>query len=497
MLDWMLQQDDYIGHASLLTLCSPGGPPLGALNRINSVSNTLADITAVSNAVAGVDTVVSNLISSASPTVTAPVIPVATDSNGNVISNTAVASNTVITPIIPGVINTVGSVLSELTAAAGSVIPASITDSLGQLVPNPIGAPTILGDTLLPSAPTVMGDTLLPSALTIIGDTLMPLPVITDGAGDMPKAGPVVAIPGKDLTVSTAVTVTSAGCFNPEACPTIRSSRELTANSASAELISQTVKPGRPGTTVAGSERGDTTGTADRALPLTFTIGDLVFRPHPAGFSVDGTTISAGGRGVTIAGTVVQLESSGILKVGTNMISMSNTANLDDHLQLTAYSVGGQVFTPNWIAFPIASTIISAGGPGVSMAGTPIRLEASGILKIGTSVVSIANVASTTGHSWLTTHAVGTAIITPNPTTSAATGTTISAGGAGTTDPVTSIILGTSGDGERGGSTLTSTPKHPLQTSISPSGGHDNPIVRKRLRILFVMCLIYRIIAFL
>ena len=310
-------------------------------------------------------------------------------------------------------------------------------------------------------------------------------------------AGPVVAIAGKDLTVSTAVTVTSAGCFNPEACPTIRISRALMANSASADFISQTVKPGRPATTVARSELGDTIGTADKALPLLFTFRGQVFTPHAAGFSIDGTTISAGGRGVTIAGTAIQLESSGILKIGTSLISMSNTAILNNDFQLAAYSVGGQVFTPNWIAFPIAGTTISAESPGVTIAGIPIRLEASRILKIGTSIASIANPASTIGHSWLATDTMGTEVFTPNLTTFAVTGTTISAGGAGMTNPGTPISLGISGDRGTSVSTLTSTPKHPLKTSSSPSGGDDNPIVRKRLGTLFVMYLICPILAFL
>ena len=378
MLDWMLQQDDYIGQASFLTACIPGGP-LDPLNEINSV-------TIVSDVGAGV-----------------------------------------------------------------------------------------IGGILLPAT----------------------LPVITDEPGDMQEAGPVLATPGKGLTVSTAVTVTSAGCFNPEACPTIRASRALTANSTSADFISQTVEPKVPATTVAPSKLDDATGTADKALPLLFTVGGQVFTPHPAGFSIDGTTISAGGPGVTIAGTAIQLESSGILKIGTSLISMSNTAILDDDLHLGAYSVGGQVFTPNWIAFPIAGITISAEGPGVTIAGTPIRLEASGLLRIGTSMASIANIASTTGLSWLATYTVGTEILTPNPTTFAVTGTTISAGGAYITSPRTPSSLETSGDRGTGGSTLTSTPKHPPKTSSSPSGGDNNPIVRKLLGILFVMYLIYRILAFL
>ena len=318
-------------------------------------------------------------------------------------------------------------------------------------------------------------------------NTLHPsLAVVTDAIGKMP-AGPVVATPGKDLTVSTAVTVTNAGCFNPEACPTIRVSPALKANSASALFNSRPVKLGRPSTTVARSRVEDAAGTADKALPLLFTAGGPVFTRIPAGLSIDGTFISADGRGVTIAGTAIQLESSGILKIGSSVISMENTAILDDDLQLAAYSVGGRVFTPNRIAFQVAGTTISARGPGVTIAGTPIRLEASGILKIGTSVASIANIASTTGHSRVVTE-----IFTPNPTASAVPKSAVSDAGSIRT---LTTDLETSGNQETGGSIRTLTPKIAPNASDSGSGRNINPIVMKRVGILFIMYFICQMIA--
>ena len=395
ILDWMLEQGAYTGHASLLASCSPGGPPLGPL-----VPNTSA-------------------------------VTTATDSNGNL--------------LLP---------------------PTSIR-----------------GDTLLPPITSIIGNTFLPSTL----------PVITDGVGDMPKAGPVMATPGKDLTVSTAITVTSAGCFNPEACPNIRTSRAWKANSASADFISQTVEPGGPATTVAKSNLDGATGTADMALPLLFTFGGQVFTPHPAGFSIGGTTISAGGRGVTIAGTAIHLESSGTLKIGSSVISIKNTAILDNDVQQAAYSVGGQVFTPNWTAFRISGTTISAGGPGVKIAGIPVRLEASGILKIGTSVASIANIASTTGHSQLASVVAETP--TPNPTAFIVPSTAIYEAGSIITVSVTPTNLATSGDQGTGGSTPTLTPESPRKASNSRSVRNTNPIMKKRLVILFVMYLTWQILA--
>lgn len=374
---------------------------------------------------------------------------------------------------------------------------------LGPLVPNISAVITV--DTLLPPPTTIIGDTLLaPPTIggtelarpcAIVGHTRLPpvVPVVTDAIGDMLEAGPIVATPGKDLTVSTAITVTNVGCFNPEACPTIRASRALEANSASGDFISNTLKPGVSSMTVARSKLNVAAGKVDKALPLLFTLGDQVFTPHPAGFSIDGTTISVGGRGLTIAGIAVQLESSGILKVGTSVVSMRDTAIIGDDLQAAAYSVGGQVFTPNWNAFRIGGTTISAEGPGVTIAGTPIRLEASGILKIGTSVASIANIASTTGHSPLAS--MGDEIFTSHPTASPVTRTTVSEAGSIITTSVTPANWETSGNQGTGASTPTLTPKHSVKASNSHSERNNNPIIMKRVRLVIIIYFICQLLA--
>ena len=371
---------------------------------------------------------------------------------------------------------------------------------LGSLVPNVSAVVTV--DTLLPPPTSIVGGGLLPPPTSIIGGALLPLtpgttdslgsviPLATDAIGDMPEAGPVVATPGKDLTVSTAVTVTSAGCFNPEACPTIRVSRAFEANSVSGDFTSNTVKPGVLPTTVAGSKLDDTVGKANKASPPLVTLGDLVFAPHPAGFPIDGTTVSAGSRGFTIAGTAIQLESSGVLQIGTSLVSI---ATAGDDLQFAAYSVGGQAFTPNGIAFLIAGTTISAGGPGVTISGIPVRLEMAGVLNIGTSVASIANVASRTDHYRLAS--MGTDIFTPDPTASAVPKSAISGADSIMTISVTPTNLVTSGDQGTGGSTPTLTPKHSVKASDSRSGRHNNPIIKKRLGILITIYVICQIVA--
>ena len=124
--------------------------------------------------------------------------------------------------------------------------------------------------------------------------------------------------------------------------------------------------------------------SAEQALPTIFTVGSEVFTPNPTAISMDGTTITAGGPGVTIAGTQVSLGSSGLLDVGSSTISLS----VEQALPII-FTVGSEVFTPNPTAISMDGTMITAGGPGVTIAGTPVDLQASGSLIIGNSTFAV------------------------------------------------------------------------------------------------------------
>ena len=232
-------------------------------------------------------------------------------------------------------------------------------------------------------------------------------------------------------------------------------SQLITPNAASVYVIAgQSVTPGGSAIVVGESEQNNAVITNADVSPAVYTVGGQTFTPNPTAFSIQDTIISAGGPGVTIAGTPVLLETSGILKIGTSIASVVNVEVAVSETSPEAYTVGGQVFTPNQIAFPVDGTTISAGGPGATISGTPVILEPSGILKIGTSIASIDNVAIAASTGAPAVYTVGGQLFTPNPTEFAIGSITISAGGPGIMISRTPIILEPSGLLEIGSSTV-------------------------------------------
>ena len=198
----------------------------------------------------------------------------------------------------------------------------------------------------------------------------------------------------------------------------------LTAKSSDIFMEGERITPGGPGKTVGGTQVslgssglldvGSSTISlsAEQALPTAFTVGSEVFTPNPTAISIDSTTITAGGPGVTVAGTPVKLQasgslvisnstfavniapsgsgetiggaSSGLLDVGSTTISFPAEQALP-----TVFTVGSQIFTPNPTAISMDGTTITAGGPGVTVAGTPVELQASGSLVVGNRTFAV------------------------------------------------------------------------------------------------------------
>ena len=207
---------------------------------------------------------------------------------------------------------------------------------------------------------------------------------------------------------------------------------------------------------------------ADQALPTVFTIGNEVFTPNPTAISMDGINVTAGGPGVTIAGTQVSLDSSGLLVVGSSTISL-----LADQTLPTVFTVGSEVFTPNPTAIPVNGTTFTAGGPGVTIAGTQVSLGSSGLLIIGSSTISLS--ADQTLPAVFT---VGSGVFTPNPTAISMDGTTITAGGPGITIAGTPVDLQASGTLVIGNSTFAVIPTNLYTSATSPI--FESQAIRRR-----------------
>lgn len=123
-----------------------------------------------------------------------------------------------------------------------------------------------------------------------------------------------------------------------------------------------------------------------------FTVAGQTFIPNPSAFSLDDTTISADGPAVTASETIISLGQNGALKTGSSTFSLPR---LSDKSPKEAYTVAGQIFTPNPSAFAIAGTTISASGAAVKIDGSIVSLGQNGALKIDSSMIPLPSPADT------------------------------------------------------------------------------------------------------
>ena len=387
-----------------------------------------------------------------------------------------VGSNTIAIP------TTSGPTLPEFTFGGHAITANSVSQYIigGQTL-TPGGSPITVSRTAINLAPgasqVVVGGT-----TQIILQTYAPLPLLMIGSQTFTAnsesqyvfGGESLITGGRAITISSTPISLAHGAsdvviggsteiLHPSngILPSFTiDSNTFTANSASAYIIGgQTLVPREPSITIAAPTGPITvTGASHKA----YTVGGQVFTSKPTAFSIDGTPISAGGPGVTIDGTVVSLEISGDLDIGSSTILLSaNPASP------TVFTVGNEVFKPNPKSFSIDDPTILAGGPGVTIDGTIVRLGTSGTLDIGSSTIlrSSSNV-----------YTVGGEVFTPNPTAFSIDCTTISAGGRGVTINGTLVSLKTSGVLDIGNSSIT------LTSASSLSAGPRVPVQEKPIR---------------
>lgn len=118
-----------------------------------------------------------------------------------------------------------------------------------------------------------------------------------------------------------------------------------------------------------------------------FAAGGLNFNflPSSQGVAIDGQTAAPGGSPVTVSGTRISLDSTGGLHVGSSLIALPTPAP----------GSGGEVFSAAGFTVTrlpsggvaISGTTILPGGATATISGTPIRLDPSGTLFLGTTSV--------------------------------------------------------------------------------------------------------------
>ncbi len=277
----------------------------------------------------------------------------------------------------------------------------------------------IVGQTLTPGLPH------LESPFLIAGQTLIP------GGAAITVSGVPISLPASQIPS------TNLPAMAIEASPLSAGGPAIT---IAGTVIS--LQPSGARLVVGGSAFVFGASAPPDESPTPITIGDQIFTPNPSAFAIAGTTISAGGPGVSVAGTFVSLQPSGAgLVVGSNTLAVAAPAPSTS--VPTPITIGNQIFTPNPSAFSIAGTTISAGGPGVTVAGTFVSLQPSGAgLVMGSSTLALPTQATPPN-----AVTIGSEVFTPNPTGFSIAGTTLSAGGSGITIQGTLVSLEASGSG--------------------------------------------------
>ena len=340
--------------------------------------------------------------------------------------------------------------------AAGQILTISDPSavSIAGTVLTPGGAEATISGTpvsLAPSGNLVIGTgPPHPSStiLTIAGQIITANPTSFEIAGTPVVAGaPAVTVSGTPVGIGTAGDLVIGGTTStpsPFAAVVTVGGQTLTANGADLVGSGTTVSAGGPAVLVAGTPVslgpsgefvvGDTTTTISGASQRSvFTVGDQAFTANPTKFSVAGATLSAGGPAITVSSTLISLNPSGSLVIGTSTIPLETPTP-------TVITTDGQTFiVEGGGLIAIGSTTLSSGGKGIIISGTPISVGPGGSLVIGISSIPpetrIPIVITTDGQTFTVN---GDGLI-------AIGGATLTSGGAGTIISGTPISVGPSG----------------------------------------------------
>ena len=237
------------------------------------------------------------------------------------------------------------------------------------------------------------------------------------------------------------------------------------------------ILPGAPAVTISGTPISlDESshlyvGSSVIALSMTpslsvFTAGSQTITPKPGGFAIGSTSISPGGPAVTVSGTVLSLDLSSHLRIGSSTMTL-NSGTLSDSLIFTA---GALTFSANPTGFTVGSATILPDGPATTIDGTVISLDASSHLYIGSSVATLPSQPTSilTGSTMATLASpsqtasiftIGTQTFTANPNGFQIAGTTLTPGGPAATVSGITVSLAQNGNLDIGSSTISFLPQ--------------------------------------
>ena len=207
-------------------------------------------------------------------------------------------------------------------------------------------------------------------------------------AGSISPDGPV------ETTDGTAITPGSSGIFAmgtskftlPDNGVFTVVSQLITPNPSAFPIAGTTISAGDPGVTVDGTvvslgpsgvlAIGSSTFTLPSPMPAASVNQPLVFAgqtitPSGSVSSVAGTTLLPGGPAVTIDGTIVSLQPSGTLIVGSNSFALPTPST-------SIYDIGGFSVQAESSFAVVDGVTVDPGAAGVTVGGSAVSLELGG-----------------------------------------------------------------------------------------------------------------------
>ena len=282
----------------------------------------------------------------------------------------------------------IGNTVISPGDAAHTVDGTSISlDKSGVLA---IGSSTVSLTNPLTTVSVAAGQTFIPnpSAFSIAGTTISP-----DGPA-ITVSGTVVSLDHSGaLRIDNSITSLASPPDPPPSKVYTIAGKIFTPNPSAFSIANSIVSAGGPAATIDGTiislgQSGALViGSSTVNLPTQFhtpynkayTIAGQTFTPNPSAFSIASTTISAGGPAVTIDGTIITIQPSGTLLLGSStiipLLKSHSTFSSDNDITIDGLQIEAQ--QSSFLVVGDGVTL-SAGASGVSISGTVVRLESGG-----------------------------------------------------------------------------------------------------------------------
>ena len=318
--------------------------------------------------------------------------------------------------------------------------PIRSIDPSPQVTPKPAATPGLSGaaSSLTPSSIAIGGQAV---ALPSIGATVITFGSAIVSAHGSPAtvSGIAISLGSSALIVGTS-TIALAGSHPPPlSSPLIFGGFTASILPSAVALGTNTVTLGQAITVSGvpiflgpeGLVVASSTIPVPQNVPSPIVVNGLTASTITSGVVIGSQTVNFGQSAITIAGTPVSMGAAGIVIAGSTipLTKASVLATVAGQPITAASSLG---------ILEVAGSTIRPGGPQVTISGTPVSLNPSGVLVIGTSTVTpfIQQIP--------TRFVVGTDTFTVSPTDIAVGGFTLTPGSPGVTVDGVFVSLGSS-----------------------------------------------------